>query len=85
MQMYIYIHKSYQNLWVEHKTKSILIILKIDVKTKLYSKLSSKNYFDYFSSHTHLLKNQRLSSGETEIFGKSSSNFNVKCHWKSNH
>ena len=44
--------------WAE--TESIFTILKISVKTKLYSKLFSKNYFDYFSPHTYLLKNQNV-------------------------
>ena len=30
------------------------------VKTKLYSKLLSKNYIDYFSLHTYFLKNQKV-------------------------
>ena len=62
VKMYIYIHRSYENLpcmnWA--KTESILTILKISVKTKLYSKLLSKNYIDYFSLHTYFLKNQKV-------------------------
>ena len=72
--MYVYIQKSYQNLpnmgWA--KIGSTLIILKISVKAKLYSKLFSKNYFDYFLILT-FKKTERLSSVETEIFATSSS------------
>ena len=46
-------------VWIEPK-QSILTILKISVKTKLYSKLLSKNYIDYFSLHTYFLKNQKV-------------------------
>ena len=48
--MYVYIHKSYQNLpnMGFAKIESILTILKIIVKAKLYSKLFTKNDFNYF-------------------------------------
>ena len=55
------------------KIESTLIILKIGVKAKLYSKLFSKNYFDHFLILT-FKRIERLSSAETEIFAASSSN-----------
>ena len=50
VEMYVYIHKSYQNLpnMGCAKIESILTILKIIVKAKLYSKLFTKNDFNYF-------------------------------------
>ena len=73
--MYVYIQKSKQNLpnmgWA--KIESTLIILKISVKAKLYSKLFSRNYFDYFLILT-FKRIESLSSAETEIFAASSSN-----------
>ena len=87
VKMYIYIHSSYQNLpcmdWA--KTESILTILKISVKRKLYSKFISKNYFDYFSPHTYLSKNQKVIISWNRDFCNFKLKFSAKWHWKANH
>ena len=69
--------------WAE--TESILTVLKISVKTKLYSKLLSKNYFDYFSPHNYLLKNQNVIISWNRGFCNFKLKFSANWHWKANH
>ena len=87
VKMYIYLHRSYQNLpWMYWaKTQSMVTILKISVKIKLYSKLPSKSYFDYFSLHTYLLKNQKVIISWNRDFCNFKLNFSANWHWKANH
>ena len=57
----------------------------ISVKRKLYSKLISKNYFDYFSPHTYLSKNQKVIISWNRDFCNFKLKFSAKWHWKANH
>ena len=72
-------------VWIEPKLSQFLIILKIGVKTKLYSKIFSKNYFDYFLPHTYLLKNQKVIINWNTDFCNFKLKFSANWHWKANY
>ena len=75
--------KSYL-VWVEPKLSQFWLY-KISVKINLYSKLFSKSYFEYFSRHTHLLKNQKVIISCNKDFCNFKIKVSANWNWKANH